>query len=192
MQRVVLINSIPRIFPTILFLLILSVDSSYSQVVSDTLRTAENDTLPEGAVPLEVVPDSLQTDSVFQQSQFSSEDMMNGQDFSAQSRGAELQSAPDAVNFQARDSLTFNFRGQQIANLFGSSNVRHSSGELSSGTIELDLNKSEVMAFSSSPNDTLSYPVLKQGETDLRSRRILFNYETEKRKNEGVWNIQNE
>lgn len=182
MQRVVLSNSTPRIFLTILFLLVLSVNVSYSQVVSDTLRTTENDTIPEGTFPLESVPDSLQMDTTIQQSQFSPEDMMNGQDFSAQSREADRQSAPDAVNFQARDSLTFNFRGQRVANLFGSSNVRHSSGELSSGTIELDLNKSEVMAFSSQPNDTLSYPTLKQGETDLRSRRILFNYETEKGK----------
>ena len=182
MQRDVLSNSTPRIFLIILFLLILSVNNSYSQVVSDTLQTSVNDTIPERTIPPEVVSDTLQTETPFQQSQYPPQGMMNGQDFSPQSREAGRQSAPDAVNFQARDSLTFNFRGQRVANLFGAGNVRHSSGELSSGTIELDLNKSQVMAFSSSPNDTLSYPILKQGGTDLRSRRILFNYETEKGK----------
>lgn len=188
MQRVGQSNSTPFFFLTILFSLIISVNISYSQVVSDTLRAAENDTIPEIPTPPAVEADSLQVPPAFQQSQFPPSEMMSGQDFSqqgtqtAQSRGADRQSAQDAVNFQARDSLTFNFKGQRIANLFGSGNVRHSSGELSSGTIELDLNKSQVMAFSSSSSDTLSYPILKQGGTDLRSRRILFNYETEKGK----------
>jgi len=172
MQRVALSNNTPRFFLTFAFLFVFSVNFSYSQVVNDSLRTVENDTIPE----------------TFQPTQFPPVDMTSGLDSLQrtsqipQSREAERQSAPDAVNFQARDSLTFNFRGQRVANLYGSSNVRHSSGELSAGTIELDLNKSQVMAFSSSPTDTLSYPILKQGGTDLRSRRILFNYETEKGK----------
>ncbi|MEX0945648.1 MAG: putative LPS assembly protein LptD [Balneolaceae bacterium] len=144
----------------------------YAQVVSDTLQTTESDTIP----PVE--------DEFIQQQRpemnFEGGSNISGQ--TPQSRLADRQTAQDAVNFQARDSLTFNFKGQRIANLFGSSSVSHSSGELSSGTIELDLNMSQVHAFSTTPDDTLSFPVLKQENTDLRSRRILFNYETEKGK----------
>ncbi|MEX2464211.1 MAG: putative LPS assembly protein LptD [Balneolaceae bacterium] len=144
----------------------------YAQVVSDSLQTTESDTIP----PVE--------DEFIQQQRpemnFEGGSNISGQ--TPQSRLADRQTAQDAVNFQARDSLTFNFKGQRIANLFGSSNVSHSSGELSSGTIELDLNMSQVHAFSTTPDDTLSFPVLKQENTDLRSRRILFNYETEKGK----------
>src|SRR5690625_2258754 len=99
---------------------------------------------------------------------------------SPQSMEAGRQDIPDAVHFQARDSLTFTLGEQRIAKLFGSSNVRHQSGELSSGLIELNLDKSELPASMPSLHDTLSYPVLKRDNEDIRSRRISFNYETEK------------
>lgn len=186
MRRIAISHSAHRCLLTISLLLILSINDGYTQVISDTLRTSENDTIPEVIDPREVESDTLQI--MTPQQQRPPGDMISGQDFSQpasqtpQTRQADRQAAPDAVNFQARDSLTFNFRGERIANLYGSSNVRHTSGELTSGTIELDLNRSQVMAFSTTPGDTLSFPILKQGGKDLRSRRILFNYETEKGK----------
>jgi len=155
----------------------------HAQVVSDTLQTATNDTIPEQR-------DDIDLDEVREgppPGQQIPQDFMNGaQQQVPQDRQSERQAAPDAVNFQARDSLTFNFRGQRIGNLYGSGNVRHQAGELTSGRIELDLNKSQVHANATSPQDTLSYPVLRQNGKDLRSTRILFNYETEKGKFEAA------
>ena len=117
------------------------------------------------------IPDSLRTSS---QSRPTTQ--------TPQTREAEREAVPDAVSFSARDSLTFDFRGQRIAFLYGSANVKHTSGELSAGTIKLDLDQSLVQATAQSETDTLSYPVLRQDGQDLRSRRILFNYETERGK----------
>jgi hypothetical protein len=154
----------------------------HAQVTPDTLRAAETDTIPQPPVdmaPMDVPPDGPEA-------QFGQQtgDIPGQQ--SPQTRRAERESVPDAVNFQARDSLTFNLRQQRIAHLYGSSNVKHQSGELSSGTIELDLNKNQLHANTSTPQDTLSYPVLRQDGKDLRSTRILFNYETERGKFESA------
>jgi len=144
----------------------------YAQTIPDSLQTALPDSLNEAAQdtlpPQQSTPSEISGGSGIPQS--------------AQNRQSDRQAAPDAVNFQARDSLTFNFRDQRIAQLYGSGNVSHQSGELTAGKIELDLNKSQVQANTTTPADTLSYPVLKQDERDLRSTRILFNYETEKGK----------
>lgn len=124
------------------------------------------------------IPDSLRTSSTIPDTISSAAQTSQV----PQSRQADRQSTPDAVNFQARDSLIFNFREQRIAFLYGSGNVKHTSGELSAGTIELNLDKNQIQAQTASTADTLSYPVLRQGGKDLRSTRILFNYETEKGK----------
>lgn len=150
-----------RLFKTtgILWLLIIPGWGSISaQSIPDTLRSSVNDTIPQAG---QVQQPPGQT---------------------PQDRQAGRQASPDAVNFQARDSLTFNFRNQRVAHLYGSANVRHTNGELSAGTIELDLNKSEVQAMADNPEDTLSYPILRRQQEELRSTRILFNYETEKGK----------
>lgn len=140
----------------------------YAQVQTDTLQTAQPDTIPPDTLGQDQIPPGLTDEGATPQT--------------PQTRTADRQSAPDAVNFQARDSLTFNFRGQRVAHLYGSGNVTHTSGELNAGTIELDLNRNQVEAQASNPADTLSYPVLRQGGKDLRSTRVLFNYETEKGK----------
>ena len=144
----------------------------YAQTIPDSLQTTQPDSLNEAVQdtlpPPQSTPSEISGGSGISQS--------------AQNRQSGRQATPDAVNFQARDSLTFNFRNQRTAQLYGSGNVSHESGQLTSGKIELDLNKSQVQAITPTPEDTLSYPVLKQGDRDLRSTRILFNYETEKGK----------
>ncbi len=142
---------------------------------SDTLQAAQPDTIPPPNAP-PATTDTLPPPQT-------PPEISGGTTTQVpQSRQADRQAAPDAVNFQARDSLTFNFRQQRIAHLYGSGNVKHTSGELSAGTIELDLNRNLVQAKTPTPEDTLSYPVLRQQDKDLRSTRILFNYETEKGK----------
>ncbi|MEQ9308239.1 MAG: putative LPS assembly protein LptD [Balneolaceae bacterium] len=97
------------------------------------------------------------------------------------------QSIPaDAVKFQSSDSLIVDFRSGRTATLFGSSKVTHPSGELSSGEIEMDLEINTVEATSSSPEDTLSMPILTRGSEEIRSNRILFNYKTKKGKFEAA------
>ncbi|TVQ68051.1 MAG: LPS-assembly protein LptD [Balneolaceae bacterium] len=147
--------------------------------VTDTLSNAAADTLREENSATDT--DAQRRALIEQQQQSQGRNSGDPRQI-PQSRQTDRQSVQDAVNFQARDSLTINLRGERIANLFGSGNVRHTSGELSSGNITLDLNMNQVEARAVSPEDTLSYPVLKQGGKDLRSTRILFNYETEKGK----------
>ncbi|NIT61946.1 MAG: hypothetical protein GWN00_38850, partial [Aliifodinibius sp.] len=64
------------------------------------------------------------------------------------------------VNFQANDSLTFDFEKQRIATLYGSANVVHSSGELKAGKVAMNLDSNLVSANTQTPQDTLSQPVL--------------------------------
>lgn len=90
--------------------------------------------------------------------------------------------AEGAVTFQSRDSLVFHSRDRREATLYGSANVTHAENRLRAGKISLFLNLSEVHAQTEHPEDTLSYPVLQQGSRELKSRRILFNYETERGK----------
>ncbi len=97
-------------------------------------------------------------------------------------RMAQGEVEEDAVQFSARDSLFFNFRGERTGLLFGSATVRHQSGELNAGKIDLFIDRNEVEAQTETPNDTLSFPVLRQQNQELRSNRILFNYETERGK----------
>ncbi|WP_069130605.1 putative LPS assembly protein LptD [Rhodohalobacter halophilus] len=148
--------------------------SASAQVVSDSLRPAARDTIPSA---LQDTLRSTEIDTIPPPEQIQEQTPQT-----PQTRQADRKSAPDAVNFQARDSLTFNFRNQRIANLYGSSNVKHTNGELSAGTIELNLNMNQVEARTDTPNDTLSYPILRRQDDEMRSTRILFNYETEKGK----------
>src|SRR5690625_3438020 len=152
----------------------------HAQVVSDTLQTTPPDTLPEQiqpelpAAPADTLPTPAEpglngtaADTIPEHLQ---PDTIGGMPMeqSPQSTDAGRQDIPDAVHFQARDSLTVTLGEQRIAKLFRSSNVRHQSGELSSGIIELDLDKSEVHASTPPLQDTLSYPVLKRDNEDIR------------------------
>lgn len=188
----------PSIWLFLLVILVFSLEGrdAYAQIQPDTLQVSPPDTLESvqpdtlQTVPpdslLDLQPDTLQISppdtSSISPGGFSPE-MESGQTTqTAQSRGAEREAIEDAVNFQARDSLTFSFGEQRIAMLYGSANVEHESGQLSAGSVELNLNESQVQATASSPQDTLSYPVLTRDEQELRSTRILFNYETERGK----------
>jgi len=85
------------------------------------------------------------------------------------------------VQFQATDSLIFNFRAGRVASLYGSAKVTHQSGQLESGKVKLNLDENLVTANTQTPQDTLSQPVLtRQGEPPVRSNKIAFNYKTEK------------
>lgn len=93
---------------------------------------------------------------------------------------------PDAVEFQSNDSLIVDFRFGRTATLFGASKVKHPSGELRSGEIEMNLEINTVEATASTPEDTLSMPVLIRDGDEIRSNRILFNYKTKKGKFEAA------
>ena len=93
---------------------------------------------------------------------------------------------PDAIEFQSSDSLIVDFRNGRIATLFGSSKISHPSGTLTSGEIQMNLEKNTVEATASAPEDTLSMPVLKRDSDEIRSNRILFNYKTKKGKFEAA------
>ncbi len=97
-----------------------------------------------------------------------------------QNQSAQQPEQEGQVNFQATDSLVFNARKERIATLYGSSSVVHSSGELQSGKIAMNLDRNLVSANTQTPQDTLSQPVLIREGDRVRSNKIDYNYETEK------------
>ncbi|MEX0608870.1 MAG: putative LPS assembly protein LptD [Balneolaceae bacterium] len=92
----------------------------------------------------------------------------------------------DAVEFESSDSLIINFEEGKKAFLFGSARVTHPSGELTAGEINMDIERSIVEATTLTPDDTLSQPLLKRQQDQIRSNRILFNYQTKKGKFEAA------
>src|SRR6056297_3477629 len=105
----------------LLFILPLWIDVS-AQAVSDTLQTTIQDTIPSAVS--DTIPRAAERDTtLIQDAREGAPGEVTPQ--SPQNRQAERQSNPESVNFQARDSLTFNFGDQRIANLYGSSNVSH-------------------------------------------------------------------
>ncbi|MEX0844334.1 MAG: putative LPS assembly protein LptD [Balneolaceae bacterium] len=92
----------------------------------------------------------------------------------------------DAVEFQSSDSLIIDFRSGKKAFLFGSAQVKHTSGELKAGEINMDIENSTVEARTLTPEDTLSRPVLIRESDEIKSTRILFNYKTKKGKFEAA------
>lgn len=94
-------------------------------------------------------------------------------------RGSDIQ---DAVQFQSTDSLIVDFRNGRKATLYGSAKVSHTAATLTSGTIAMDLETNTVEASTESTQDTLAMPVLTRASDEIRSRRILFNYQTQKGK----------
>ena len=84
------------------------------------------------------------------------------------------------VNFQGKDSLTFKFGEERIATLYGSASVTHTSGQLKSGKVAMNLDRNLVSASTQTPQDTLSQPVLLRDDDRIRSNSIAFNYKTNK------------
>lgn len=99
-----------------------------------------------------------------------------------QSQQSSRATVPDAVQFQSQDSLVVDFKNGRTASLYGAAKVSHPSGTLTSGTIDMDLKTNVVEATASNPQDTTSMPVLTRESDEIRSRRILFNYKTQKGK----------
>ena len=152
----------------------------YGQTVADSLRSAVPDTIDTVTADTTDTGQSRRPVDLDIGSPAVAQPPQQGQFQGAQ--GGAQQATGDIVNFQASDSLIFSFRGQRKAFLYGSAMVQHESGTLEAGTIEMDLELSQVEARTQTPGDTLSYPILKQESRDLKSTRILFNYETEKGK----------
>ncbi|MEX2573056.1 MAG: putative LPS assembly protein LptD [Balneolaceae bacterium] len=154
-----------QLFCCIALLVVLLPVQSVAQDNGDTPEEAPGDTLP----PPEMEPADLDTvpDGILQE---------------PSTPAARRQTSPDAVNFQSSDSLVFRAGDEKKGILYGSANVSQEENQLSAGKISLFLNINEVHAQTDDPADTLSYPVLTQGDRDLKSRRILFNYETERGK----------
>lgn len=95
--------------------------------------------------------------------------------------------APEgAVKFSSSDSLVIRLEDGKQAFLFGQARVDHSSGQLKAGKINMDIDRSQVEASTATPEDTLSQPVLTREQNEIRSARILFNYETNKGKFEAA------
>ncbi len=88
----------------------------------------------------------------------------------------------DDIRFSSRDSLIFTTRGERRATLYGNARVGNQQGELTAGEVLLNLDKKEMSAQAGEPADTLSEPVLQRGQDRVRSRRIAYNYETDKGK----------
>src|SRR5699024_4227289 len=84
------------------------------------------------------------------------------------------------VNFQSTDSLIFVFDTTRTGTLYGSASVAHQSGQLKAGKISLNIDRNIVSAYTQTPEDTLSKPVLIRDQDEVRSNRIDFNYKTEK------------
>ncbi len=149
--------------------------TAFAQANSDTLQTAVNDTIPPAQADT-TEPEPMDFDTSVSPGEQQGVSQRPG------SRDADRRATGDAVNFQAQDSLTFTFRGERKGKLYGSANVTHANGSLDAGIIDLDLIKNQVEATTPSPEDTLSYPILRQQDQEIRSTRVLFNYETEKGK----------
>ncbi len=86
------------------------------------------------------------------------------------------------VHFSSSDSLIFTTRGERRATLYGNARVGNEKGELTAGEVLLNLDQNQVSAQATTPEDTLSEPVLQRGEDRVRSQRIQYNYETDKGK----------
>jgi len=90
--------------------------------------------------------------------------------------------AEDEIRFSSRDSLIFTTRDERRATLYGNARVGNQKGELTAGEVLLNLDRNEMSAQAGEPADTLSEPVLQRGEDRIRSRRIAYNYQTDKGK----------
>ncbi len=121
---------------------------------------------------------SLPTDSLFA----SQDTVSTGQAGSGLAPPSNIKALQEGVvYFKAKDSLIFNFRGDRIAILYESAEVMHQAGKLESGQVKLNLDKNIVSAYTPTPKDTLTQPVLtRPGQDPLRSKSISFNYVTEK------------
>lgn len=87
------------------------------------------------------------------------------------------------VNYTATDSLVYDAQNK-VAHLFGESNVKYQSMDLSSDRIAMDLDKSNVKAVgtpdSSAENGIKGKPVFKMGSDTYDTDTIKFNFKSKK------------
>ena len=102
--------------------------------------------------------------------------------FSTEPSGNRESNIKDAVAFQSTDSLIVDLKNGRKATLYGTAKVSHTVAALTSGTIAMNLETNIVEASTQNTQDTLSMPVLKRESEEIKSRRILFNYKTQKGK----------
>ena len=91
-------------------------------------------------------------------------------------------STENAVKFQANDSLIVRLGKGRKAFLYGMAKIAHTSGTLVSGQITMNLDSTTVEARASGIQDSLGMPVLRMGEDEIKSTRILFNYDSSRGK----------
>lgn len=175
--------------------------------LSDTTAAAaaRPDTLP--VPPLPAVPDTLPAPADGRPDFITNPDfdaMAGTPALPAQQAGED--GLTDVISFTARDSLVIRLDGRRTADLFGNARVSHPSGRLSAGAITLDLEQNLATAEArrlpvdttdasalfrrwitrqgpfAAPVDTLSIPTLTRDGDEITSRRIMFNFVTEKGK----------
>lgn len=122
-------------------------------------------------------PDTLRSDNTVGAEQGRSPGQQNA---AGQQGVAPIPEQEGQVNFQSSDSLVFVFDTTRTATLYGSASVSHSAGQLKAGKVSLNLDQKLISADTQTPKDTLSQPVLIRENDEVRSKRIDFNYETEK------------
>ncbi len=175
--------------------------SGFSTVLTDTTEAASPappDTIPPPETP--VVPDTLP------QPDMRGDGPPGGRSPGQQPPPAQDGQVGDRITFSARDSLIIRLDERRIANLYGNSRVEHTSGRLTAGSITLDLDENLAIAEArrvpldttdvsdlfrrwiarkgefAAPVDTLTIPRLTRDGDEIESRRIMFNFVTEKGK----------
>ena len=112
----------------------------------------------------------------------SSSNTFTGLNMSASEGSVQGGSTENAVKFQANDSLIIQLRKGRKAFLYGMAKIAHTSGTLVSGQITMNLDSTTVEARASDLKDSLGVPLLRMGEDEIKSTRILFNYNTSRGK----------
>ncbi len=175
-------RNVSSILPGVVFcwLLLLFLYPSQTMLAQQTADTTAAQPAPAAIPPDTVETDTTQADTLTTPARIpeSGAKTIPGN----QQRGAEnsQQNGEGSVQFQATDSLVFDFQGDREARLYGSAQVTHTAGKLTAGKVALNLDRNIVRAQTETPEDTLSQPVLEREERKIRSNRIAFNYKSEK------------
>lgn len=142
--------------------------------VSDTVQADTIDTIPE---PADTLPEQQETPP-----EDPPEDVETMEELAPLDQPGEQDAEDAPVEYEAQDSVVFEFYPERIVYLYGNAEVRHPKGNLEAGMITLNLSQNLMEALAESPEDTLSHPVLTRDGESIRSERILYNYATDKGK----------
>ncbi|MEQ8324590.1 MAG: putative LPS assembly protein LptD [Vicingaceae bacterium] len=91
------------------------------------------------------------------------------------------------VNYTARDTIKYNFETSKIF-LFGDAVVTYEDIELKAAYIELTMDSNIVFArgVKDSSGNLTGNPIFKEGDQEFKSRKMTYNFDTEKGKIEDV------